>query len=609
MCGFAGEYLYDVKALIDAGALERRAQRLQHRGPDALGFWRDHHVGMAHARLTLMDSENGHQPMQSPRGTVLSYNGEIYNAAELRAELAVRGWTFRTRSDTEVVLAAYEIWGGGAWERLNGMFAFALYDPKPDRLFLVRDRLGIKPAFYRFTARGVEFGSEPSAWEHLQEGRAVLNPGGVLHYLRFAQPVFGRRSVFGELKVLEPGTQLVVDTTGAAVERWFEPAVASEIHDSPAVMRARLRHLLHLAVGRQMVADAPVGVFLSGGVDSAILVGLLAQMRAEPPETFTIALAGDEEEFLPARAVVNRWKCRHQEVVISPAEFFRGLRELTRLRRLPAAYPNEVLIYLLAQRAAQRVKAVLTGEGADELFGGYTRILGLLDVYVKAEEAAARGDELLRSMLRAEHPEFDWPGDSRFFAGVYSWFQPSELEPLLNRRWRDALRHAQSEDPFAEMLTSFARVSPGNRFHWLLEYAHLPNLLARLDGATMGASLEGRVPYTDPDLVRYVTALGPQWKFAPHRLDKPLLRGMFDDLLPVEVAARPKRAFNASLERLFESGEGRRELDPLSEDPAMSEIFDLKALRAWMCGNNSAGFRQKCWLLLSLSTWLNGGDP
>ncbi|MCX6601441.1 MAG: asparagine synthase (glutamine-hydrolyzing) [bacterium] len=609
MCGFAGEYRYDAEAAIDPGALRRRAERLQHRGPDALGFWRDHHVGLAHARLMLIDPESGHQPMQSPRGTVLSYNGEIYNAAELRAELAVRGWKFRTRSDTEVLLAAYETWGGSAWERLNGMFAFALYDPKPDRLFLVRDRLGIKPAFYRFTTRGVEFGSEPSAWEHLQEGRGVLDPGGVLHYLRFAQPVFGRRSVFGNLRVLEPGTQLVVDTAGAAVERWFEPAAASEIGDNPAVMRARLRHLLHLAVGRQMIADAPVGVFLSGGVDSAILVGLMAQMRAEPPQTFTIALAGDEDELRAARAVVNRYRCHHQEVVVSPAEFFQGLRELTRLRRLPAAYPNEVLIYLLARRAAESVKAVLTGEGADELFGGYTRILSLLDIYMKAEEAAARGDELLRMMLRTEHPELDLSGDSRFFAGIYSWFQPSELEPLLNRRWRDALRHAQSEDPFAEMLASFARVSPGNRFHWLLEYAHLPNLLARLDGATMGASLEGRVPYTDPDIVRYVTALGPQWKFVAHRPDKPLLRGVFDDLLPPEVAARPKRAFNASLERLFESEEGQKELQLLSEDPALSEIFDLHALRAWMGGNNAAGFRQKCWLLLSLSTWLNGGDP
>jgi asparagine synthase (glutamine-hydrolysing) len=609
MCGFAGEYLYDVEQAVDVESLQRRAQRLQHRGPDALGFWRDHHVGLAHARLMLLDPHSGDQPMQSPRGTVLSYNGEIYNAADLRAELAARGWTFRTRSDTEILLAAFEIWGTRAWERLNGMFAFALYDPRTDRLYLVRDRLGVKPAFYRFTTRGVEFGSEPSAWEHLHQRRPALDPMGILHYLRFAQPVFGSRSVFAELKALDPGTQLVVDASGATVERWFEPTVESEICESPAVMRARLRHLLHLAVGRHMVADAPVGVFLSGGVDSAILVGLMAQMRAESPQTFTIALAGDEDELRTARVVVGRWNCRHREVVIGPAEFFQGLRELTRLRRLPAAYPNEVLIYVLAQRAAESVKAVLTGEGADELFGGYTRLLGLLDVYMKAEASAAAGDALLRTMLRAENPEFDLRNDSRFFASVCSWFQTSELEPLLNRRFRDALQCAQSEDPFAEMLASFARVSAVNRFHWLLEYAHLPNLLARLDGATMGASLEGRVPYTDPELVRYVTALGPQWKFAPRRPDKPLLRSAFDDLLPAEVATRPKRAFDASLERLFESEAGQEELSALIADQTLSEIFNLEALRAWMNRDHSIAFRQKCWLLLSLSTWLNSSDP
>jgi asparagine synthase (glutamine-hydrolysing) len=605
MCGFAGEYLFDVQGDIDMSVLERRAQRLQHRGPDALGFWRDHHVAMAHARLTLIDAENGSQPMLSPRGTVLSYNGEIYNAAELRAELTVHGWTFLTRSDTEVLLAAYETWGTNAWVRLNGMFAFALFDQQSDRLYLVRDRLGVKPVFYRFTPRGVEFGSEPSAWEHLNSGRAMLNPAGVLHYLRFAQPAFGTRSIFSELKVLEPGTQLRVDVGGAAVERWFVPAIESDITDSPAVIRARLRHLLHLAVGRQMVADAPVGVFLSGGVDSAILVGLLAQMRPEPPETFTIALAGDEDEFVPARAVADRWQCRHHELIVTPAEFFHGLHELIDLRRLPAAYPNEVLIFLLARHAVEHVKAVLTGEGADELFGGYTRILNLWNVYQNAEEMAARGDDMLRAVMRIEHPEFDWRSESHFFASIYSWFQPSELEPLLNRRWRDALRHAQEEDPFADVLQSLSAVSPGNRFHWLLEYAHLPNLLARLDGATMGASLEGRVPYTDTELVRYVTELDPQWKFAPHRPDKPLLRGMFDDLLPAEVANRPKRAFNASLEKLFTSAEGRTELDSLSDDRALSEIFDLSALHAWLNGNASTGYWQKCWLLLSLRTWLN----
>ncbi len=608
MCGFAGEYLLDQDTVVDTAALERRAVRLRHRGPDAHGTWSSRHVGFSHVRLSLLDPENGAQPMHSARGTVLSYNGEIYNNAELRAELIIRGCQFHTRSDTEVLLAAYDTWGDCAWERLNGMFAFAIYDPARERLILVRDRLGIKPAFYRFTPRAVEFASEPSAWDSVFAGRGALSPAGVLHFLRFAQPAFGTRTLLADLKVLEPGTQLVVTPEGATVERWFNPAVSAPDAASPeseVVVQARLRHLLHLAVGRQMIADAPVGVFLSGGVDSAILTGLLAQMRAEPPRTYTIALEGDDDEFAPARAVAERWHCHHRERVASTAEFFTALRELIRLRHLPAAYPNEVLIYLLAREAQGEVKAVLTGEGADELFGGYTRILSVLEVYRRASDAAREGNPVLLDLFRTQHPTLDYRSDSRLFASLYSWFHPADLEKLLQRRWRDALHQQAAEDPFAAVLAPFAKAAPANRFHGLLEYAHLPNLLARLDGATMGASLEGRVPYTDTDLVSYIGSLPPALKYAPQRSDKSLLRRTFADLLPTAVQSRPKKPFDASLERLLESPEGQNELDQNFTSGPLTAIFDPEALNMLRRDNHRPGVRQQCWLLLSLGLWLN----
>jgi asparagine synthase (glutamine-hydrolysing) len=607
MCGFAGEYLLDDATEVSESALGRRASFMQHRGPDAVGTWCNRHVGFAHVRLTLLDAENGQQPMHSPRGTVVSYNGEIYNADELRTELAVHGYPFEGRSDTEVVLAAYEIWGDAAWKRLNGMFAFALYDPQREKLLLVRDRFGIKPVFYRLTNRGLEFGSEPSSWEHVHNGYAPQNLFGILHYLRFAQPVFGNRSVFADLKVLEPGTQLVIGADGATVERWHTPGGPDVVvsTDREAVIRARLRHLMHLAVSRQMVADAPVGVFLSGGVDSAILVGLLAQVRPEPPRTYTIALEGDEDEFAPAAAVVKRWRCRHTQLRISPADFFNGMHELMRLRHMPAAYPNEILIWLLAKEAVADVKAVLTGEGADELFGGYTRILAAIDSYANARNAARAGNPLLLNLLRAEKPNLDTSSDSRYFAGIYSWFQSAELAKLLNRRWRDALHLFDDEDPFAGIINTLSGNNPENRFHLMLEYAHLPNLLARLDGATMGASLEGRVPYTDNDLVEYVTSLPADQKFNLRGPDKPLLRKTFDDIVPPEVLNRPKKPFDASLDRLFQSPEGQRELAQICADGPMLEIFDRNALRMWLDDNRKSGQGLKVWLLLSLRMWLN----
>jgi len=607
MCGFVGEYIAESGACLNSERLAERASRLRHRGPDASGSWSNERVGMEHVRLKLLDPEHGLQPMRSERGAVLSFNGEIYNNVELRAELTAHGRRFTTRSDTEVLLAAYEHWGASAWERLNGMFAFALYDAACEKLFLVRDRLGIKPLFYRITDRGLEFGSEPGAWEWAHGNEAALDPEGIAHFLRCAQTVFDGSTVFGQLRALDSGGQLTAEQNGYAFTRWHHPETECEIRqpESVASLRGYLRHFLHLAVGRQMIADAPVGVFLSGGIDSAILVGLLAQMRAEPPETFTIALEGDEDDLIAARAVASHWRCRHHEVIVTAEEFFQGMEELISIRRLPLSYPNEVLIFLLAKRAAPHVKAVLTGEGADELFGGYTRILELLERYSRAKEAAAAGNPLLLQSLRMQWPHLDTTSDARFFVSAYSWCSPNDLRELLTEAWQGAARSDRLEGVVQAMLDRFGATSLFHRYMMLLEYFHLPNLLSRLDGATMAASLEGRVPFTDTDLVRYVASLPPELKFWSGHEDKPLLREIFSDILPPLVRERPKRAFHASLERLFSTNVGHRYLSELRENRRLSEIVNHSRLNAWTDGNASDRNPLQTWLLISLGLWLN----
>ena len=607
MCGFVGEYIADGGANLNCERLAERADRLRHRGPDARGSWSNERVGMQHVRLTLLDSEHGLQPMRSARGTVLSFNGEIYNNVELRAELTAYGCRFATRSDTEVLLAAYDQWGERAWERLNGMFAFALYDAVQEKLFLVRDRLGIKPLFYRITEHGLEFGSEPGAWEWVRNESVALDPESIVHFLRFAQPVFDGATVYRDLRALDPGRQFTADRGGYALTRWHRPEDECAIREpeGEAALRGHLRHFLHLAVGRQMIADAPVGVFLSGGVDSAILVGLMAQMQPSPPPTFTIALEGDSNELLAARAIASHWRCRHHEVIVTAEEFFRGMEELIAIRQLPLSYPNEILIFLLAKRAAQQVKAVLTGEGADELFGGYTKILELLDRYSRAKDAASQGDSLLLQSLRMQWPHLDAASDARYFASAYSWFAPEDLRAVLAESWQAAWRPEREERAIQTMLNRFGGESLFHRYIMLLEYLHLPNLLARLDGATMAASLEGRVPYTDTDLIRYVTCLPPGLKYGAGREDKPLLREIFSDILPPSVRERPKRAFHAPLDHLFSTPAGRHRLAELRENRRLSEIVNRSRLNAWIDGNTSDRNPLQLWLLLSLGLWLN----
>jgi asparagine synthase (glutamine-hydrolysing) len=607
MCGFTGQLLFGNNATVNPDLLESRTRSLSHRGPEAIGIWNEGQIGLAHARLKLLDFENGTQPMRSPRGTVIAYNGEIYNNTELRAELSVYGYQFQTRSDTEVVLAAYDIWGTKAWSRLNGMFALAIYDPASEMLYLVRDRLGIKPLFYTQTASGIEFGSEPSAWEEYQTADAPLSQEAVLYFLRFAQPAGFRESMFAGLNVLEPGSQMAVDKHGvSSVERWYNGQELTEsANPNELVIRANLNHLLHIAVGRQMSADAPVGIFLSGGIDSAILVGLYMQMTPEPPHTFTIALEGDDIEFAAARAVAKRWQTKHHEITVTPAEYFSAMRKLIETRHLPASVPNEVLIYRLAEEARQYIKVALTGEGADELFGGYSTILSKLNLFSQARKAEASGNDLLMRALHAENPEWKKSSASEFFASVYSWFTPQELVKILQPQWKNALRSSETTDYFGEKLSEFSNLEENNRFHALLEYKHLSGLLARLDGATMAASLEGRVPYTDTDLVRFMSCLPAHLKFASNQQGKRLLRQTFSEIVPLEVISRPKRAFNVPLDVLFTSEQGQLELEEMVQNTRMSEIFNLRELKMWMNSNTPWKNAMKMWLILSLSMWLN----
>lgn len=606
MCGFTGLYKFDASQEVSADLLDSRTVGLMHRGPESTGKWIGRRIGLAHARLEIVDPEHGQQPMLSASGTVLSYNGEIYNNTELRAELSVRGYRFQTRSDTEVLLAAYETWGEQAWHRLNGMFAFALYDPAKECLYLVRDRQGVKPLYYTVSENGVEFGSEPAAWEHIRQTPPEVDAAGLIHFLRFAQPVYGSRCVHKNLHSVEPGSQVIVRPGGVSIETWWNPPPVSEPPElDEVVIRAKLRHLLHVAVGRQGLTETPVGVFLSGGIDSAVLVDLMSQISGDRFCTFTAALQGDEEDLAAARKVAERLKTRHVERIVTPAQFFDGMRELTGIRCMPAALPNEILIYLLSQRAAEYVKVILSGEGADELFGGYNLLFSLLYKYERAAEQRQNGDSLIRDALKSEFPDLDDSSDSRFFGSACAWFGIAELSGLMRPEWKAAVGESARRDPFAAILDRHRAVDRRNRFYRMLEFVHLPHLLARLDAATMAASVEGRVPYTDHDLVDFVLNLPPSLKYAPETGGKRLLREAWSDRLPPDITTRPKRAFHVPLEKLFASAEGREVLKSMCENDRMLSLFDADKLKMSVSQNASPATLTRMWLLCSVYMWLN----
>ncbi|MBU1638202.1 asparagine synthase (glutamine-hydrolyzing) [bacterium] len=604
MCGIAGQYLFDEEAQVDQALLQSMIDRLRHRGPEAVGLWVDGNVGLTHARLKLLDPEHGTQPMHGKNGSVLSYVGEIYNNTELRAELTIHGYPFQHSSDTEVLLAAYETWGENAWPRLNGMFAFALSDALNRKLHLVRDHVGIKPMFYRIADSGIEFSSEPAGWIS-DASLHPAKPEALIHFLRFAHSVKGPDTLFKGIHALEPGQLLTVSHAGSSLKRWHVQQKVEQAVDDPIQLTAKLRHLLHLSVGRQMVADAPAGVMLSGGVDSSILTGLLSQMQPEPVHTYAVALEGDEADLEAARNVARKFRTRHQSIVVSPSEFFRGMDELMEIRKLPVALPNEVLIYLLSKRAANDVKCLLSGEGADELFGGYSRVLDQILRFEEAQRKASAGDPLPLKALRLENPTLDFSSEARFFESCYSWFTPNELLDLLNPEWHSLVRESSEQCHADSFLNEAAAIDYEQRFFGLLLNYHLPHLLQRLDGATMAASIEGRVPFLDHALMDFVRSIPMKLKYRTGAQGKELLRRAFADLIGDRAAARVKKAFHASPSLLFESEEGRKRLNNMMADLQNDRLFNPDGVLRLLNQNRGQQDYLGVWLLYSLAMWQN----
>ena len=449
----------------------------------------------------------------------------------------------------------------------------------------------------------MHFASEPSVLLRCPEVSRNIDPEVVLGFLLFYQPILGDKTLFRDIRALEPGCELTINESGVHKRRWWEPKVDESNRDtlkSETAIRGKLRHLLDLATQRQIVANVPVGALLSGGLDSTILVGLMAQRALESPLTYTICLEGDEEETEFASIAARHFKTKHKNYTASAEEFFRGMEELVRVRKLPLVVPNEVLIYLLALRIAPEVKVVLTGEGADELFGGYSNLLSIVNTRATSPEKAsltqAIADPPGTSALKK-----DWSN----FLFHYSWFSKEELHPLLRPQVSRILELGVGNSYITQYFHNFQNLTPLTRAFLFLEHVHLPGLLGRLDGAMMAASIEGRVPYTDYELVDFVVSLEDTLKY-PGGLkpDKYLLRKTFEDLVPAQILKRPKKAFPVPLERLFQTQPGKVALERILDCEPLFHFFQPEALKHWIKEGQGPGFALQAWKLLSLSMFL-----
>lgn len=642
MCGFAGcfEFRRSSSAERLRDVVGRMNRALSHRGPDDEGVWLDAERGIAlgHRRLSIVDlSPAGHQPMVSGSGRyVIAYNGEIYNHRDLRRELEASGTTFRGNSDTEVIVEGSDAWTPAALiERINGMFAYALWDRQQQELYLVRDRLGIKPLYWGYRNGWLLFGSELKAFRAHDGWEPRINRGAIAAYLRHTY-IPAPFTVYEGVHKLEPGTFAKFRADGAGepiitrfwdLQRVAEAGLSSRLDLSDAEAVDQLHDLLKDAVGRRMLADVPLGAFLSGGVDSSTVAALMQAQSSVPVRTYSIGFGADEFNEAPyARAVAEHLGTDHTELYVTPKDGLDTIPELADWYDEPFADSSQIPTLLLSKLTRRHVTVALSGDGGDELFAGYTRYFWALDLnrgLSRIPQPARRG---LARALRAV-PSTVWTEPLRHAPrAITRKINASRIEKLLQ-----VLGSADQDSLYRQLLTLWVdpervvlngselrgklwdtSLTAGigeflERMQFLDTVTYLPDdILTKVDRASMAVALEVRVPIIDYRVVEF------SWRLPVHQkvregTGKWILRKVLDRYVPRELIDRPKMGFGVPIGDWLR-GELREWAEDLLSERTLKEQGLLAAApvrRAWQQHlNRDRDWEHHLWTVLMLQAWL-----
>jgi asparagine synthase (glutamine-hydrolysing) len=603
MCGICG--IASAHAPLDVDRLRAMSQTLLHRGPDSEGLHTSDRVGIAARRLAIIDLTGGDQPIANEDGTVVVVqNGEIYNYRELMHELERAGHRFRTRCDTEVLVHGYEQWGTGLWERLRGMFAVAVWDERAQMLTLARDRFGIKPVYYRDVDGELSFASELDA---LPQGE--IDPDAVEAFLAF-NSIPAPLTIFRSIRKLRPGHLLEWRAGSVTITRFartgpLPPRFDEDEAELVEECRARLRD----SVRAHLIADVPVGVLLSGGVDSGALAALAAEESTEPVRTFSIGFEEQSfDELAGARAVAARYGTIHRELVLKP-DAGALLHELAAAFDEPFADSSALPTYLVSKLASEDVKVVLSGEGGDELFGGYyTYVADLLAERVGGV-AAALNPLAERLPTSTRKVSFDYKA-KRFTraAGLPPLERHHGWKEIFSDDLRAELRGERSAfDPLESYRERFAETE-GHELLVRLQDVDLglylvDDLLTKTDRASMAWSLEARVPFMDTVVANFALSLPTRHKVRGLS-KKRLLRKAVEPLLPREVVHARKRGFSipaAAWLRGDLAGLAREVLSDVGRQGFFQPGPVLRVLDEHVAGRRDKS--RQLWGLLSFTLW------
>ncbi len=613
MCGICGVFNFGTKAPVTREQLKRSADAMVHRGPDDEGFYLDGELGLGNRRLSIIDLSGGHQPLSNEDETVwVTFNGEIYNYRELRADLEARGHRFRTSSDTETIVHLYEERGLDCVQQLRGMFAIALWDRRRRRLLLARDRLGVKPLFYRKYVGGLAFASELRALRQLTEHSLEVDPQSVYDFFGFRY-IPAPHTFYRGIEKLLPAHVLVAEPRGVRVEAYWDiPAEEDRARPAREVAEEvveRLRESIRL----RLIADVPLGVFLSGGTDSSAVVALMAELGARPLRTFSVGFEEPQYSELPhARKVAKAFSTEHHELVLRPEDLREELRKLVAFRDEPIAEPTDVALYRVARQASESVKVVLAGEGGDELFAGYPkyaadRLAGLVSAFPKEmTRAIVRWLPYRQRRVRVALEALSIRDEAERSATWFASFSRGEREALFAPDFLAQVDVAHPARVFAHYLEKVRDRSPLKRMLYADLKIWLPdNLLLRGDHMTMAASIEERVPFLDHKLVE-LAARVPSRLLARGFRTKVLLRQALRPYLPPEPLRRRKVGFTVPIGPWFRGPLKSFVADLLLAPEAKSRGYFASAKTEEFVREHFDGLRDRqkqLWALVNFELW------
>lgn len=619
MCGIAGKYYFDLSKKVSAAAIQKMSTAISHRGPDSHGQQLFGHAGFGHRRLAIIDlSTQGHQPMSYLNKRYwITFNGEIYNYQQLKDTLIKKGHRFHSKTDTEVILALYHEYGPASVKKIRGMFAFAIYDTQSKTLFAARDRLGQKPFKYYLDDRVFIFASELKAILTQPEVKTKLDPAAIQQYLYWGY-VPSPKTGFSSLKKLPAGHSLLIKEGKCTITRYWDYTPTGSITD-PHEAGELIRKTLTESVKMRLMSDVPLGAFLSGGIDSTIIVGLMSQLAAEPIHTYTVGFDGwANDESAAAKITAALHKTDHTTLQLTP-KIGSAIDAIAQAYEEPFGDVSAIPSYAISQAAKEHVTVVLNGDGGDENFIGYSNYTTFLDTsnYTQLWPLLAVMDQVLKknslgknqsgmyhsSFLRRVQRITDILGQPRFDSYL------KYARGYLNVFSFNQLFSESGYDPIDDFRQIVSKQTPSEieAITYLDLHTVLPDgLMPKVDIASMQFGLETRAPFLDHKLVEAAAKIHPSLKY--HQgTTKHILREAFADLIPPEIAQLPKRGFVIPVEEWLASSEGRARLkkvttqtSPLYPFLNQKTISDMANIQ--LSGTENMSFM--LWRIIMLDSWL-----